>query len=110
MFFIDKFSKEDNIYLSPCTKHSAAVFITDKNPKTLNYKRDVYPESTDIKVGGDVETEPTPIKNSIKRTIGNKAIFKAPKKEGAYRLFVTVTDKEGKVAYANIPFYVKSKK
>ena len=43
----------------------------------------------------------------IKKKKGYTAEFKAPKKEGAYRLFVYAYDKKGHVAYVNIPFYVK---
>jgi hypothetical protein len=34
------------------------------------------------------------------------AEFRAPKTEGAYRLFYEVTDGHGHCAYGNIPFYV----
>jgi len=33
-------------------------------------------------------------------------VLKAPKKEGRYRLFLTVSDGE-KIAYCNFPFYVQ---
>jgi hypothetical protein len=36
----------------------------------------------------------------------NSVQITAPRKEGAYRLFVYITDKGKRTAYANIPFYV----
>ncbi|MCK0125510.1 hypothetical protein MWU76_14050 [Gelidibacter sp. F2691] len=39
-------------------------------------------------------------------TFSNKMKFKVPKKEGPYRVFVSVHDLHGKFATANMPFYV----
>jgi hypothetical protein len=40
---------------------------------------------------------------------GGKTLrFKAPEQEGAYRVFVFVTDGQGNGATANIPFFVKN--
>ena len=42
----------------------------------------------------------------VKKRKKNTVTLVAPKKEGGYRLFVFITDKGNRVAYANIPFYV----
>jgi hypothetical protein len=39
----------------------------------------------------------------------SKISFKAPEKEGAYRLFVYGYDGNGNWATANVPFYVQPK-
>ncbi|MFO7864865.1 MAG: glycoside hydrolase family 2 TIM barrel-domain containing protein [Salinivirgaceae bacterium] len=97
--------KDDDIYLIADEKYTATVFASDDH-SDLNYQWEIFPESDDVKAGGDFENALDPVRGTIKRTKANLAHFRAPKKEGAYRIFVTVADKQGKVAYANVPFYV----
>lgn len=98
--------KGEDIYLTSDEKYKATVFASDDNTTRLNYQWQIFPESDDIKAGGDVESEPVPELGLIKRQRRNQITFRAPKEEGAYRLFITVTDNAKKVAYANVPFYV----
>ena len=85
-----------------CTVHIDAI---DLNEDKLNYRWELYPESTDLKTGGDAEGKPPVIPGKIKGRKSSEIILKAPLIEGRYRLFVFVDDNE-KVAYMNIPFYV----
>lgn len=105
-FTIDGTPLGENIYLKTGTRHTAEVSITDPEGEKLRYKWYVLPESTDIKAGGDKEEAPTPVMGLYTRKKDNTLVFEPPTKEGAYRLFVFVYDKGGKVAYANFPFYV----
>jgi hypothetical protein len=82
-----------------------AVLARDLNNDKLIYTWELFPESEDLKIGGDVESKPQPIKNRIKGKSADNVQLKAPAKEGRYRVFVSVTDGV-KMAYANIPFYV----
>lgn len=102
---LNGFGTRKDIYLEMNKKYEAAVFISSNGSKT-KFTWEVFPESTDIKAGGDLEAEPDPIYQAVKKRKENKIIVKAPKEEGAYRLFVYAKNEHGKVAYANLPFYV----
>jgi hypothetical protein len=69
---------------------------------------ELLPESTDLKNGGDRESRPQAIPESIVIKNLHEAILKTPEMEGPYRLFLYLSDGHNKVATANIPFYVKS--
>ncbi len=96
-----------NIVVNPRETYSFQLFASDKNGDRLNYKWELYQESTDLKSGGDAENKPPMIQGKIKG--GNQPAIKlqAPLTEGRYRLFVFVDDSE-KMAYLNIPFYVQN--
>jgi hypothetical protein len=83
------------------------VFAHDPDKDKLIKRWELLPESTDLKTGGDRESRPEPIPSLITPKNVNNAILKTPETEGAYRLFLYVSDGHNKVATANIPFYVK---
>ena len=82
------------------------VFASDLNQDKLNFTWELYPESTDLKSGGDAEMKPPIMNGRLKAKNQALVQLKAPLKEGRYRLFVKVFDGE-KLAYMNIPFYVE---
>ncbi len=82
------------------------AFAKDQENDKLNYSWELYPESEDLKTGGDVESKPPLISGQIRSKQAATCVLKAPKKEGRYRLFLTVSDGE-KIAYCNFPFYVQ---
>ena len=94
-----------NTILTPGQKCIVHLEAHDLNQDKLNYRWELYPESTDLKTGGDAEGKPLVILGKIKRSKSNEIVLKAPLTEGRYRLFVFIDDNE-KVAYMNIPFYV----
>jgi hypothetical protein len=107
-FLLDNKKAASNIYLTSGQNYPVALSVTDPNQDKLTVRYELLPESTDLKEGGDREDRPQPL-NGLVNPINNiKATLKAPDKEGAYRLFVYVSDGHNKVATANIPFYVKS--
>jgi hypothetical protein len=65
------------------------------------------PESEDKRLGGDKEQKPDPVDLAFDCTGASRARFKAPEQPGAYRLFATITSRDGKSATANIPFLVE---
>ena len=95
-----------NLILTPSQKLNFQVYSTDKNSDRLKYSWELYPESTDLKTGGDAENKPAIIPGKLKGKNKFEVTMKAPVIEGRYRLFVSVTDGK-KVAYSNIPFYVQ---
>jgi len=103
---IDKKQASESIMLTAERMYEAIAQITDPNNDHLQARWQIVPESTDIKAGGDAESAPLPIAGLFKRKKFDTAQFRAPKTEGAYRLFYEVSDGKGKCAYGNIPFYV----
>ncbi|MFM6983116.1 MAG: glycoside hydrolase family 2 TIM barrel-domain containing protein [Chitinophagaceae bacterium] len=86
---------------------SVNVMLPDSlSNSTVAYLWRVMEESTDKKSGGDVEEAATEVGGLIKGKSNKPVIsFRAPDREGYYRLFVTVMH-NNKVAYANVPFKV----
>lgn len=106
---IDGKKAVDNVYLKPANSYPAVAIAADPDNDKLTYRWELLPEPTQVSEGGDFEARPKPMENLLsgKRDSG-QAILKAPDKEGAYRLFVYITDGHGNVATANLPFYVKN--
>jgi hypothetical protein len=104
---IDDKPTHKGVYLKPSSKHMAYTDAKDPDNDNLYYYWEVYPESTEKKEGGDMEAKPYPMPELIIDGKGRALSFKAPDKEGAYRVFVTVYDDHYHIASANAPFYVK---
>lgn len=96
-----------DLVLDPGSKQTVQLFASDKNKDVLNYNWELYPESTDLKTGGDSEGKPPMISGRVKGRKTDKIVLRTPMTEGRYRLFVFIDDGH-KVAYMNIPFYVEA--
>jgi hypothetical protein len=96
----------ESIYLRAGDKYTAEVTPKDPDGDKIRVEWLVFPESQNTKSGGDFEDDLQPVLGVLSKRKGESATLVAPKKEGAYRLFVFITDKENRTAYANIPFYV----
>lgn len=79
----------------------------DPEGADLTYRWEVRKESTDRRTGGDAERPPDAIPNTV-MTDGEPgtAVVTAPRRAGAYRLFLTVLDGHGSGCLENWPFYV----
>lgn len=97
----------DFIYLSPGETYVANVYVTDPDNDQLTTRWELLPESTDLKSGGDWESRPEAIPGLVTSTTVERATLTAPENEGAYRLFLYVSDGNNNVATANIPFFVR---
>ena len=95
-----------NIIAEAGSKHVIEVFANDANGDRLNYRWELYPESTDKKTGGDAENKPPIILGKIRGGKSESISLKIPFEEGRYRLYLTVDDGQ-KAAYLNIPFYAE---
>ena len=62
--------------------------LRDPEGKPLAVKWELLPESTDIKAGGDAEERPEGVAIKMEGTTSKGFTFRAPKRKGAYRLFV----------------------
>jgi hypothetical protein len=101
----------ENVYVKPKAKVQFKIDIKDPDGDQLKYRWEILPESTDIKSGGDKESRPEPIEVIIRAGSADGVLnFKAPRKEGAYRLFAYIYDGNGNAATANFPFYVSKTK
>lgn len=104
---LDNRKATDYLYLRPGGTYKALAVAADPDRDHLNWRWEVMPEPAQLSEGGDFEARPGPIPGLVTTTTEGGATLKAPVKEGAYRLFVYITDGNNKVATANIPFYIK---
>ena len=107
-FQVDGKKAVESVYLKPGTTYTVLATAVDPNDDKLSYRYELLPEPTKVGEGGDFEERPKAINDAVTNTANNgKAGMRAPATEGAYRLFVYITDGNNNVATANIPFYVK---
>jgi hypothetical protein len=67
----------------------------------------VRKEATELRGGGETEPLPETVGVEVLSAGTSSVRFRAPSTPGAYRLFITARDKNGKAATANLPFLVK---
>ncbi|MEO5998605.1 MAG: hypothetical protein ABIN89_17720 [Chitinophagaceae bacterium] len=96
-----------DVYVKPGSNNMVEAVAIDPENDVLSYRWELLTEPTHLSEGGDFEARPNNVENLLVGTGMGKATLKAPDKEGAYRLFVYVTDGHNNVATANLPFYVK---
>jgi hypothetical protein len=96
----------ESVYVKPGEQLTGSIIVNefDKSDK-LTYKWEILSESTEKKIGGDVESRPETLLNTT--TDINTITVPAPHNEGAYRFFIYVFDGHNHAGTANIPFYVK---
>ena len=104
---------KDDILLNAAATVRAEVFLEDVSPAepglastVQNIKWEIYPEDWFKKDNLNNLIRPKPVEGLSQETTGLKLSFKAPQKEGPYRLFATVYDANGHIATCNTPFYV----
>jgi hypothetical protein len=104
---VDRKKSLQDIFVKPGSSYEVLALATDPEHDQLTYRWEILTEPTQLSEGGDFEARPRPVDNLLSVTGKGKATLKAPAKEGAYRLFVYVTDGHNNVATANLPFFVK---
>jgi hypothetical protein len=104
---VDNKKSIQNVYLKPGSTYNVLAVASDPDNDPLSYRWELLTEPTQLSSGGDFEARPQTIEHLISSAGKGKAGLKAPDKEGAYRLFVYVTDGHNNVATANVPFFVK---
>jgi hypothetical protein len=106
---IEGFTDPQATYLQAARAYRAEVESTDPDSDPLAYAWDIRPEVV-IPPGsyaGGLEKRVQPIPGLSANPATAAVEFTAPDQSGAYRLFVTVTDGQGHIAYGNLPFYVE---
>lgn len=103
---LDLKTSDQSIYLKAKEQYQATVKWSDPDFDNCKVEWLVFPESSAISAGGDFESSLQPILGTVSQRKDNSVRLTAPKKEGAYRLFVFIQDKGKRTAYANVPFYV----
>lgn len=93
---------------APGSLVSAGVDARSHNGTRLRTEWQVQGEATDLRLGGDAETPPPKVEVPLLAADAGHIRFHAPRQPGAYRLFITVRDENGKAATANLPFLVKA--
>jgi hypothetical protein len=106
-FQLDHKKAVENVYLKPGASYNALAVAVDPDNDKLSFRWELLPEATQLGEGGDFEPRPKVVEGLIKPGDKGKAVIKTPDTEGAYRLFVYVTDGNNNVATANLPFYVR---
>jgi hypothetical protein len=96
----------DNVVLAPGQRVVANLQASDPEGRPLTYEWWVTREIKLKQDGGDDEPMPPTIKVTMEGADGAQPALIAPRRTGAYRLFVYVRDGAGSAGHANIPFYV----
>ena len=92
---------------APGTEISAGIDATSFDGSPLRVDWRVFAEATDLRKGGDAEAAPPRIEVRMLHADAASVRFLAPQQPGAYRLFITLRDRQGKAATANLPFLVR---
>ncbi len=103
---LDGRGADQSVRLTAGEEFSASVEAEDPDGDTLIFDWRVMEESTATEVGGDREEIPPVLDGLIADPARSAIALRAPERPGAYRLFVYVGDGRGRVAHANIPFFV----
>lgn len=103
---VDRQGARDNIIFSPGSVHNAEVLLVDSfSERHLRYCWEVIKDDwwgNFVRKWEKPAVEPGAVMDTASAVVR----FRAPGKEGPYRIFVTVFDERGFCATANIPFYV----
>lgn len=99
----------DSIHVQAGESMKAELKLKEHQDDGTTIRWEVLPESTDIKAGGDPEARPKPVEGLFVKDNDGTLTLTAPSTPGGYRLFAYALSGSGKVATANIPFYVDGK-
>lgn len=105
---IDGRAARDSVYIEPGGTHEARIEATDPDGDALTFTWEIWHEVARAGYAGMGERHGKPIAGLVKKAKDGSMTFVAPKKEGAYRVFVSLRDGQGNAACANAPFYVQA--
>lgn len=105
---IDSMGARDNIILSPGSTHTARLLLAEGQPgDSLRYSWEILKEDW-FNWGRTWHyfKRPVALQGLVTDSTAQNTLFICPKKEGPYRIFINVYNKNGYCATANTPFYV----
>lgn len=105
---LDYKGAKDNIVLDAGTEHFADIYFKQFNASSLSLKWEIIPEDHHSKFWENT-VKPEDLNELILNAEEGHIRFKAPEKEGPYRLFLEAYDTNGFYATTNTPFYVIGK-
>ncbi len=96
----------DDVMLDKDGEYVVRITVEHPNKGDLDVRAEVMPEPEELSDGGDFEPRPETIEGLILSTGTSEVKFRAPDREGAFRILVYVSDGHNNAGTANIPFYV----
>lgn len=101
--------------VEPASRHTAEVVV--RHPGRPRLQDRSHPEAR-YQIRWEILGEspppgqqwPVSCPECITSVKGNRAVFKAPRGEGSYRLYVYIVDDAGRAATANVPFFVRARR
>ncbi len=100
---LDKKGAQENILLPPGTLRTAELLLADNTADTLAIHWEIQQEHW----FSELQQAPLTVLDTLLPASGKGQLtFKAPLKEGPYRIYAKVLDGRGNFATANTPFYV----
>lgn len=103
---LNKKGAHDNIILKPNQPANAELLIESGSLAPEKIEWEIYPEDWYRKGNVNNIVRPAAVKTKFSSTADLHVAFNTPAKEGPYRLFVTITNRNGNIATSNTPFYI----
>ncbi|MFP2996130.1 glycoside hydrolase family 2 TIM barrel-domain containing protein [Spongiivirga sp. MCCC 1A20706] len=101
---IEEKGANKSLVFQPETSHDIELVLEDNTGDYTLIEWEILPENWYYR-WHDVEKRPTTLFNYVSSN-SLTTTFKTPKKEGPYRIFCAIKNKNGQAATTNIPFYV----
>ena len=103
---INRLPSMQAVYLHTGNSFTARAFYSPPMDTTLFFVWEIRPEAKYAAYAGQGEIEPMPLPG-LENQKEPELRFIAPAEQGAYRLFVYVSNDQGNFSTANLPFYVR---
>lgn len=103
---LDSRHATESVVVAPGQRVTAKVVATDPEGSKLSYSWQLTRAIKLKQDGGDDEPVAPTVDVKMEAADGANPSFTAPRRPGAYRLFVYVHDGSGSAGHANFPFYV----
>ncbi len=103
---LNKKGARDNVMLSVNSKISAELILSNDIKEFKSISWEVYPEDWYRKDGRSQDQKLKPLFSGTYKTLKRQISLQSPAREGPYRIFAKIYDRNGNFATCNTPFYV----